>query len=245
MVRLALALLRRGHFVARDADPISYKHFKFGPVKWRDYKAPYVEPPYWYKWSVDQSPYSPVEQRRIRAREDIGWYKNNFDKMKITPPDKWIFKIGDNVQILEGKDKGKTGQVVRIIPQRNWIVVGGRNCKYTTQNREVNAQEEPLEHDQISLLDPVDQTPTDVIFRSDKNGNRVRVSLKSGHIIEDPPEVLHDYTPIKSYIEEDKDTRPDAAMARTFAPSMKSQEEELKSIYKIDDDNESRKFYWY
>lgn len=244
MVRLSQIVLRRGRFVSPDAEPASYKHFKFGPVKWRDYKSPYVEPPYWYKWSL-ASPYSPMEQTRIRMREDVGWYIRNYDKIKITPPEQWLYHVGDKVQILAGKDNGKTGEVIRVIPQRNWVVIGGLNLKYqTSESGESYAEEQPLEHDEVSLLDPVDKQPTEVVVRADENGNKVRVSLKSDRIIVKPPELLHDLNPVSSYLDQEKDTTAQSAMARTYVPSVKSMEEELKSLYKIEDD-EPRNFFWY
>lgn len=229
--------------MAPDGEPSFYKHFKFGPVKWRDFKSSYVEPPYWYKWTLT-SPYSPMEQARIRGREDVDWYMSSYDKIKITPPEEWLFHIGDKVQILSGKDSGKTGEVIRVVPQRNWVVVGGRNLKYTSSQGDWFAEEEPLEHDEVSLLDPVDNEPTEVAIRADEMGNQVRVSLKSGHIIVKPPELLHDLTPVTSYLDQDKDTSEQSAMTRTYVPSMKSMEEELKSMYNIEE-NEPREFFWY
>lgn len=244
MVRIAQILLRRGRFVARDDEPRSRAHTKFGPLKWRDYRSPLVDPPYWYKWSL-QSPYSPAEQSRIRGREDVGWYTHNYDKIKLTPPEKWLIHVGDKVQILKGKDKGKTGTITRIIPERNWVVVGGRNLKYRHERGEVVPEEQPLEHDEVSLLDPVHNEPTDVSLRADEDGSLVRVSDKSGHIIKQPPKMLHDWTPINEYMEESKDTMPQAALERTYVPSVNSMEDELKNIHKIEDDDKKRTFFWY
>ncbi|XP_039264806.2 large ribosomal subunit protein uL24m-like [Styela clava] len=247
MVRLCLMLLaRRRPFpqhISEYAIPESYKHIKHGQVKWRDYKSTYVEPPYYYKWTMD-SPYSPMEQRKIRAKEHINWYRHNYDKIKYTPPDKWLFHVGDKVEILAGKDKGKKGEVVMIVPQRNWVVVGGRNFKYRqTESNEVHAEEQPLEHDEVALLDPVDNEKTDIEFKANEKGDLVRVSVRSGHVITIPLEMLADRTLKCEYLEQSKDTNVDDALKRTFTPSISTVEQELVKQFNVE--TMEKEFYWY
>lgn len=44
----------------------------------------------------------------------MNWYKHNYYKLKIIEPDQWLFKVGDKVEILVGKDKGKKGDIVQV-----------------------------------------------------------------------------------------------------------------------------------
>lgn len=77
-----------------------------------------------YKWTR-ASPYSPDEQVKIRTRDKYFWYKYNYNKLSYTPPEEWKFFVGDQVQILAGKDKGKQGEVVQVTN------IALLNAKYT------------------------------------------------------------------------------------------------------------------
>lgn len=67
------------------------------------------------------------------------------------------------VEILDGKDKGKQGIVCQVIQERNWVIVEGLNCKLVT-NKDKNGkltyvmqEENPLRvTDQVALVDPSD-----------------------------------------------------------------------------------------
>ena len=64
-----------------------------------------------YKWTR-RSPYHPEEQQKILTGSSISWYRKTLHKRKVIPPDDWLFKVGDKVEILEGKDKGKQGDII-------------------------------------------------------------------------------------------------------------------------------------
>ena len=70
-----------------------------------------------YKWTTE-SPYSPAEQQKILNGETITWYVENYDKLKVIEPDKWMYRVGDRVEILIGKDKGKQGTIAQVIDDR-------------------------------------------------------------------------------------------------------------------------------
>nr|CAB3263969.1 39S ribosomal protein L24, mitochondrial [Phallusia mammillata] len=261
-MRLTRTLFKRGWWRPWDAPPKYGSLIKYGPLKWKDYQSPFVEPPYWYKWSTT-SPYHPIEQHKILSAEHVGWYKNNFWKQKIIPPDEWLYQVGDKVEILEGKDKGKQGDVTQVVPQGNIIIVGGLNTKYEKRGKlktkllvssntliffstdgEIRRREEPLQHHEVSLLDPTDKKPVEVEFRVNETGQRVRVSLRTGHVVEWPPEILYDGTKKESYVCGDKDTSYEEACKRTYKPTMEFWEDELKALYNIKDPPR-RKTYWY
>lgn len=54
----------------------------------------------------------PEEQNKILQGKHLGWYQFNYHKLKTVAPDEWLFKVGDQVEILAGKDKGKQGEIV-------------------------------------------------------------------------------------------------------------------------------------
>jgi len=245
-MKLSRCLLAKKGWPRSRTEPAWNQQFaKQGPVKWRDFQSRYTDPPYWYKWST-KSPYSPQEQNRIRSGADIGWYQHNYHKLKLVPPDEWLINVGDTVEVLVGKDKGKQGQIVQVVPHANIIIVGGLNCIYEQREEggQVQRVEEPLMHHEVSLLDPVDSKPVEVEFRADSEGKRVRVALRSEQIITWPVEILSDGTPKNEYKSAEKDTLYDDAVEVTFSPSLDSWEDQLKKAFNIVDPPR-RTTYWY
>lgn len=100
-------------------------------------------------------------------------------------------KSGDNVKILSGKDKGKTGEVVKVFPASNKVVVKGVNIltkheKQTgTQKGGIVKIEGPIAVSKVMLLDPATGKPTRVRFEVDvKTGVKHRVAVKTGKKID-------------------------------------------------------------
>ena len=97
-------------------------------------------------------------------------------------------KKGDRVVVLTGKDKGKTGSVLQVLPGDNRAVVQGVNLirRHTKQTAEREAgiytREAPIHLSNIALADPKDGKPTRVGF-TEQNGEKVRVAKRSGEVI--------------------------------------------------------------
>jgi large subunit ribosomal protein L24 len=98
-------------------------------------------------------------------------------------------KKGDTVVILAGKDKGRTGEVVRVIPKEDRVVVSGinvhaRHRKPTQQNPQggIERSEAPLHISNVAIADPKSGEPTRVRFE-ERDGKKVRVAAKSGELI--------------------------------------------------------------
>ena len=102
----------------------------------------------------------------------------------------------DHVRVISGKDKGKTGRVLRTIPERGRVVVEGMNVqKRHTRPRTLRdtqrAQElggiieteGPIDVSNVMLIDPETNQPTRVAIKRDGN-RRVRVAKKSGKEID-------------------------------------------------------------
>ena len=96
---------------------------------------------------------------------------------------------GDTVVILSGKDKGKTGEVVRALPKQSKVVVSGvnvhaRHRKPTQLNPQggIERKEAPLHVSNVAIADPKSGKATRVRFE-ERDGKKVRVAAKSGELI--------------------------------------------------------------
>ena len=100
-----------------------------------------------------------------------------------------------------GKDRGKVGKVMRIHKLSNAVTVEGINLK--TKSVKANPEEEtqgglvkvprPVHVSKVSLVDPDSGKPTKIRMAYLKNGDKVRVSKKSGTIIPKPSRVYKKY----------------------------------------------------
>jgi large subunit ribosomal protein L24 len=98
-------------------------------------------------------------------------------------------KKGDKVVVLSGKDKGKTGEVTRVLPKDGKVVVSGVNTvKRHQRPTQTNAggieeKDAPIHVSNVALADPKSGEPTRVGFQM-KDGKKVRVAKKSGEVID-------------------------------------------------------------
>ena len=102
------------------------------------------------------------------------------------------FKIrkGDKVVVITGKDKGKQGEIVRMIPDENRAVVRGVNMvkRHTRQTAAqeggIISKEMPIQISNLALRDPKDGKPTRVGYKTLADGKKVRVAKRSGETID-------------------------------------------------------------
>ena len=101
-------------------------------------------------------------------------------------------KKGDSVFILSGKDKGKTGKVLKILKKSDTAdkaIVEGVNIvkKHTkqsaTQKGGIESVEMPLIISKLSLIDPKTSKPSRVGFKFLKDGKKIRFAKKSGETL--------------------------------------------------------------
>uniref|UniRef100_K7FI23 Mitochondrial ribosomal protein L24 n=1 Tax=Pelodiscus sinensis TaxID=13735 RepID=K7FI23_PELSI len=107
------------------------------------------------------------------------------------------------------------------------------------------AREAPLLLRQISLVDPQDRKPTEVQWRYTEEGERVRVSLRTGRIIPLPVHQRRDGIIPEQWKEGPKDTSVDDLLDRTYRPSLKTFEEEIMELQGIMETRRPKKSYWY
>jgi len=98
-------------------------------------------------------------------------------------------KKGDRVVVLAGKDKGRQGSVLRVLPKDERVVVEGLNMvqRHTRPTQAdpqggIKHKEAPLHVSNVALVDPKSGGPTKVGFRIE-GGKKVRFAKKSGEVI--------------------------------------------------------------
>ena len=98
-------------------------------------------------------------------------------------------KTDDEVIVISGKDKGKTGKIIRVDPKKERIYVEGLNIVKRHQrptpgrpNAPVGVieKEGPIHVSNVALVDPRDHKPTRVGVRRTEQGGRMRVTKRSG-----------------------------------------------------------------
>ena len=96
----------------------------------------------------------------------------------------------DEVVVISGKDRGKTGRVLRVDPGRDRVFVEGLNIVKRHQRPRpgsaepggVIEREGPIHVSNVALVDPQDGRPTRV-RTEDRDGRKVRVGVRSGEVI--------------------------------------------------------------
>lgn len=99
-------------------------------------------------------------------------------------------KRDDKVLVISGKEKGKTGKVVRVFPKENRAVVESINViKKAVRKSDTYPQggyvelEKPIHMSKLMLVDSKTSKPTRIGAKVLKDGSKVRVSKKSGEVV--------------------------------------------------------------
>jgi large subunit ribosomal protein L24 len=99
-------------------------------------------------------------------------------------------KKGDHVVVITGKDKGKKGEVLKVMPEENRAIVKGvamvRRHQRQTPSQEggIIAKEAPIHISNLALEDPKDGKPTRAGYKFLKDGRKVRFARRSGEVID-------------------------------------------------------------
>jgi large subunit ribosomal protein L24 len=98
---------------------------------------------------------------------------------------------GDTVIVVAGKERGKKGKVLRVLPEKGRVVVERINMikkhqKPTQKLRQggIIEREAPLHLSNVMLLDPRNDKPTRVGVRLLADGKKARIARKSGEMID-------------------------------------------------------------
>jgi len=102
----------------------------------------------------------------------------------------WKVKKDDEVIVLTGRDKGKRGKVLRVLREENRVLVQGVNVvkRHTRPSPKTSGgiveQEASIHVSNVAQLDPRDNKPTRVGFKTLEGGRKVRYAKRSGEIID-------------------------------------------------------------
>ncbi len=99
-------------------------------------------------------------------------------------------KKGDRVIVVSGDDKGKRGEVLRVIPKEDRVVVQGVNM-VTRHQRQTASQEggriqkeAPIHVSNVAHIDPKENRPTKIGIKILEDGRKVRFAKRSGEVID-------------------------------------------------------------
>ena len=96
-------------------------------------------------------------------------------------------KKGDRVRVLTGKDRGKEGVIMRVLPTQNKVIVDGVNvakkhqkARTATSQGGIIDKDMPIPVPNVALLSPSDGKPTKVGYKVLDDGTKIRVCRRTG-----------------------------------------------------------------
>ena len=96
---------------------------------------------------------------------------------------------GDHVEVLAGKDRGKRGDIITVLPRQNKVVVSGVNiAKRHTRPQRATTQagiidkDMPMPAAKVAILCSKDG-PTRIRYEFDADGKKIRVCVKCGEVL--------------------------------------------------------------
>jgi large subunit ribosomal protein L24 len=97
----------------------------------------------------------------------------------------------DRVEVISGKNKGKRGKVLKVLVDRDRVLVEGlgkvkRHQKPTQKMPQggIIEKDSPIHVSKVMLVDGKTDKPTRVRVGKDKDGNKVRTSVRTGEVLE-------------------------------------------------------------
>ena len=103
----------------------------------------------------------------------------------------------DTVIVIAGKDKGRSGKVIKVLPKEDRVVVEGVNMvKRHTRPSQVSPggiveKEAAIHISNVAHIDPKDDKPTRVGYRVEEGGRKIRIARRSGEPISCSAEVRY------------------------------------------------------
>ena len=103
---------------------------------------------------------------------------------------KFKLRKGDDVVVLSGRDKGKTGSILRVLSTKDRVIVDGVNMvkRHTRPSQAqpggIVDKEAPIHISNVAIADPKDGSATRIGYKFLEDGRKVRVSKRSGEVID-------------------------------------------------------------
>ena len=108
----------------------------------------------------------------------------------MTQP-KMKIKTGDEVIVIAGKEKGKKGKIIAVLPKKNRVVIEGvgmikRHTKpsFKYPDGGIIEREAPVHASNVMIVDPKTGQPTRVGYKVLQDGTKVRFAKKSGEVLD-------------------------------------------------------------
>jgi len=98
-------------------------------------------------------------------------------------------KVNDTIMVTGGKDKGKTGKITRVFPDKDKVLVEGVNMyvkhvkKQGQRSGEKVTRERPLPTANVAIMNPDTKKVDRIGYMVDKAGNKIRIYKKTGKAI--------------------------------------------------------------
>jgi len=99
-------------------------------------------------------------------------------------------KKGDKVVVITGRDKGKTGEVMKVLREENRLIVQGVHMVKRHQRQTMQVQggivekEASIHVSNVAYVDPKTDKPTRVGYKTLEDGRKVRFAKRSGEVID-------------------------------------------------------------
>jgi large subunit ribosomal protein L24 len=99
-------------------------------------------------------------------------------------------KKGDKVVLLAGRDKGRSGEVIKVMPDENRALVRGLNMvrrhqrQTASQEGGIISKEAPVDLSNLAIADPKDGKASRVGFKILEDGRKVRFAKRSGDLLD-------------------------------------------------------------
>ena len=99
-------------------------------------------------------------------------------------------KKGDNVVVISGRDKGKTGEVLRVFPTESRLIVQGVHVAHRHTRARMGdpggivEKELTIHVSNVAHVDPSSGKPTRVGYKVLEDGRKVRVARRSGEVLD-------------------------------------------------------------
>ncbi|WP_239112522.1 50S ribosomal protein L24 [Halomicronema sp. CCY15110] len=109
----------------------------------------------------------------------------------VKQKNKMHVKSGDTVQVIAGRDKGKVGEVVKVIPKASQVIVKGANFRtrhmkprQDGESGQIITEEAPIHSSNVMLYSEKEKVASRVGYTFTEDGRKVRVLKKTGEIVD-------------------------------------------------------------
>lgn len=100
-------------------------------------------------------------------------------------------KKGDNVQVISGRDKGKVGEILQVLPKLSKVVVKGVNIRtkhvkpqQEGESGQISTFEAPIHSSNVMLYSEKEKVASRVCYTFTDDGKKMRMLKKTGEIID-------------------------------------------------------------